>query len=255
MHSGRTSHNKKRPYSSIAVEDSGEKRRTVDLKTGTEIVERSKKYTELLSVEPPCSQDLEIVDEWDNVFYFCFSEDRYCVVDHTKLVAYGGESSGLDLPANIRPGSTIEVEPKTTKWIDTGVKIRIPSGSVGFIKSRSGLFRRHLVSAFEGTIDPGYLNSIAVGLTNNHPTASFTINSNERIAQLVVIPRCAAPVYNKKIVQAQFSNRGMSGFGSSGLESQVINNNNNNKNNSSSQLQSYNTDSDEFNQDDDTQSL
>lgn len=95
---------------------------------------------------------------------------------------------------------------------DTGVHIAIPRGSVGFLKSKSGLNVNYgLVS--EGVIDSGYTGSIRVKLYNRGDEA-YIVHPGDKISQLVILPIITPRL---EIVDSLGeTERGDKGFGSSG---------------------------------------
>ena len=70
--------------------------------------------------------------------------------------------AGLDLYAR---EDTI-VCAKESATFDTGVHVELPPDTVGFIKSKSGLYMKHGITS-DGVIDEGYTGSIVVKLINH----------------------------------------------------------------------------------------
>ena len=116
--------------------------------------------------------------------------------------------AGLDLrtpvDAYVRAGgSTV---------IDTGVHIQLPHGTVGMLKSKSGLnVKDGIVS--EGVIDEGYTGSITVKLYN-HGTEAKQFARGDKITQLVVLPVLYVNV--EHVEEIKGGDRGDGGFGSTG---------------------------------------
>ena len=116
--------------------------------------------------------------------------------------------AGLDLrtpvDAYVRAGgSTV---------IDTGVHIQLPPGTVGMLKSKSGLnVKDGIVS--EGVIDEGYTGSITVKLYN-YGTEAKQFKAGDKITQLVVLPVLYVKV--EQVEEIQGGDRGDGGFGSTG---------------------------------------
>lgn len=116
--------------------------------------------------------------------------------------------AGLDLrtpeDAYVRAGgSTV---------IDTGVHIQLPPGTVGMLKSKSGLnVKDGIVS--EGVIDEGYTGTILVKLYN-HGTEDKQFTRGDKITQLVVLPVLYVNVEQTEEIQG--GDRGDGGFGSTG---------------------------------------
>lgn len=96
--------------------------------------------------------------------------------------------------------------------IDTGVHIQLPPGTVGMLKSKSGLnVKDGIVS--EGVIDEGYTGTILVKLYN-HGTEAKQFTRGDKITQLVVLPVLYPRVEQTEEIQG--GDRGDGGFGSTG---------------------------------------
>ncbi len=103
---------------------------------------------------------------------------------------------------------------KESAKIDTGVHAELPVGSVGFIKSRSGLMFKHEIIAGEGVIDCGFNGSIGVKLFNLGGR-DYRVNAGDKICQLVILH--LDNVGGLEVVeQFEDTERGSNGFGSSG---------------------------------------
>ena len=96
---------------------------------------------------------------------------------------------------------------------DTGVHIQLPRGTVGMLKSKSGLNIRHGITS-EGVIDAGYTGSIMVKLYN-HSDDAYIVYKGDKITQLVVL--ILAGIGKLKVVdELDDAERGFNGFGSTG---------------------------------------
>lgn len=96
--------------------------------------------------------------------------------------------------------------------IDTGVHFEIPTGYVGFIKSKSGLnVKANIVS--EGVVDAGYTGSIIVKLYNHSPN-DYTFFPGNKITQIVFLP--IPEVTLNQVPFLTSTERGDNGFGSTG---------------------------------------
>ena len=116
--------------------------------------------------------------------------------------------AGLDLYS---PTRTL-VAPFGSVIIDTGVHVELPPGTVGLIKSKSGLMTKHGITS-DGTIDEDYRGSIRVMLFNNSRDF-YTVEKGDKISQLVVMP-----IYRPDVELVEHltdTERGEKGFGSSG---------------------------------------
>lgn len=97
--------------------------------------------------------------------------------------------------------------------IHTGLHIEVPEGHVGLLWSRSGLSVKHRIEVGAGCIDCGYTGEVLVHLYN-HGTADFLVEKDSRIAQLLTIPiNCDR---YSEVIDLSTSDRGTSGFGSTG---------------------------------------
>ena len=95
-------------------------------------------------------------------------------------------SAGMDIRANLL--ETIVLSPLERKLIPTGIFLEIPQGYEGQVRPRSGLALKNGITCLNspGTIDSDYrgeLNVLLINLSN----LPFSINNNDRIAQLVVV--------------------------------------------------------------------
>ena len=95
---------------------------------------------------------------------------------------------------------------------DTGVHIELPPGTVGFLKSKSGLNVKHSLVG-EGVIDAGYTGSIKVKLYN-HGGMDYHIYPGDKISQLVILPILTPDL--EVVESLDDTERGSSGFGSTG---------------------------------------
>tara|TARA_B100000579_G_scaffold391461_1_gene366705 strand:- start:1294 stop:1731 length:438 start_codon:yes stop_codon:yes gene_type:complete len=122
-------------------------------------------------------------------------------------------SSGMDLAANI--SSNINIEPKQTAIIPTGLALSIPKDFEIQIRPRSGLAAKHKISVLNtpGTIDADYRGEIKVILINLG-NEIFKIENGDRIAQMVVCPVIQAKL--KEVDDLNKTDRGEGGFGSTG---------------------------------------
>jgi dUTP pyrophosphatase len=123
-------------------------------------------------------------------------------------------SAGMDLRALLDEPLLVSAGQRVS--VPTGIAIGLPSPeTVGLVYARSGLAIKHglALSNGVGVIDSDYTGEIRVGLVNLSDEA-YTIQPNERIAQLVVMP-----VYLPELVTVDSldeTQRGSGGFGSTG---------------------------------------
>ena len=116
--------------------------------------------------------------------------------------------AGLDLYSR----DTAIVWAGKSEVFDTGVHIELPKGTVGFLKSKSGLNVKYGLTG-EGVIDEGYTGSIRVKLYNNSDT-HYVINKGDKISQLVILPILKPDL--ELVDSLEDTERSDNGFGSSG---------------------------------------
>jgi len=117
------------------------------------------------------------------------------------------EAAGYDLHSYVNE----YIYPGNRKLISTGLRMKLPHGTWGCIRSRSSLAVQG-IDVKAGTIDEDYRGEIFVLLANNS-RMKFDIKKGERIAQIIVCPYLAPEVKESKL---DISVRGTGGFGSTG---------------------------------------
>jgi dUTP pyrophosphatase len=119
--------------------------------------------------------------------------------------------AGFDLKSNEEK----IILPNERTIIKTGIRIKIPEGHVGIIKDRSGLASKNGLHCLAGVIDSGYRGEIGIVIIN-FSKDEFKVEKGMRIAQMLIFQ-----LPNIEIVQGKVeddSQRGIAGFGSSGLK-------------------------------------
>ena len=124
-------------------------------------------------------------------------------------------SSGMDLAANIE--NSIDIKPKETVIIPTGISLSIPKNFEVQIRPRSGLAAKNQISVLNtpGTIDADFRGELKVILINLG-NKTFTVKDGERIAQMVLCPIAKAEL--KEVDNLDLTDRGAGGFGSTGVK-------------------------------------
>ena len=128
---------------------------------------------------------------------------------HTNFAA------GVDLSAAIR--GNILLKPGERKIIPTGLAIALPTGFEAQIRPRSGLAIKNGITVLNspGTIDSDYRGEIGVILINLGDK-NFKIEHGMRIAQMIISP--VIGINWEEIDILPETNRGNSGFGSTGTD-------------------------------------
>jgi len=124
------------------------------------------------------------------------------------------DDAGYDLHARER----VELAPGGGRaLVPTGLAVAIPAGCAGFVLPRSGLALKHGITCLNapGLIDPLYRGELKVLLVNTDPSAAFTVERGDRIAQLVIqhVERIAW----HEVEALDLTERDTFGFGSTGV--------------------------------------
>ena len=122
-------------------------------------------------------------------------------------------SSGMDLKACIE--KPINLEPKNSCLVPTGLAVAFPEKYEIQIRPRSGLAAKDNISVLNtpGTIDSDYRGELKIILFN-HGNENFVINDNDRVAQMVLTPIIKMEL--EEVNELPVSVRGVGGFGSTG---------------------------------------
>src|SRR5574344_355698 len=91
----------------------------------------------------------------------------------------------MDLCAAI--SDNVELKPLERKLIPTGLKIELEHGYEAQVRPRSGLSIKHGITLINcvGTIDEDYRGELLIPIVNLS-SEEYTIQPNERIAQMVI---------------------------------------------------------------------
>jgi dUTP pyrophosphatase len=134
--------------------------------------------------------------------------------DSAQLPVYMTElAAGMDLFACL--DEPLLLHPGQRFLVPTGIALAIPAGYEGQVRPRSGLAIKKgltLVNA-PGTIDADYRGEVKIVLIN-HGQDLATIQSGERIAQLVIAPVQRACL--TLVEQLDTTTRDAGGFGHTG---------------------------------------
>lgn len=123
-------------------------------------------------------------------------------------------SAGMDLYACI--DESVTIAPGGLRLIPTGIAIALPdSNSAAFLYARSGLGVKHGICLANGVgvVDSDYRGEVCVGLCNVSDKP-YTIEPNERIAQMVIAPVIIPEI--EETDELDDTQRGEGGFGSTG---------------------------------------
>jgi len=109
----------------------------------------------------------------------------------------------------------LTLNPNERALIGTGISCTVGKGYEIQVRPRSGLALKHGISIVNtpGTIDESYTGEIGVILIN-HSNTPYTINKDDKIAQIVVAPVLLCDVC--EVEELEITERGNCGFGSTG---------------------------------------
>ena len=122
-------------------------------------------------------------------------------------------ASGMDLIAFLK--SSINIKPKKSSLIPTGLSVAFSENYEIQIRPRSGLAAKNNISVLNspGTIDSDYRGEIKIILFN-HGSENFIINNNDRVAQMVLTPIIKMELEEANELPKSVRDKG--GFGSTG---------------------------------------
>lgn len=121
-----------------------------------------------------------------------------------------------DAGADVYCVTEVTLYPQNRVAIPTGLAVDIPIGYELQVRPKSGLALKHGITVLNspGTVDAGYRGEIKVILIN-FGAAAYTFAKGQKIAQLVLKPVIQANYMESEL---EDSDRGMGGFGSTGLK-------------------------------------
>ncbi len=119
------------------------------------------------------------------------------------------EDAGWDLRAR----ESYVIRAHGSVVVDTGVHVELLDGTVGMLKSKSGLNVNHGITS-EGVIDVGYTGSIKAKLYN-HSDTNYVVERGDKITQLVILSLVDVGAL-EQVNELEDTERGDGGFGSTG---------------------------------------
>ena len=125
------------------------------------------------------------------------------------------DSAGYDLFA----AETKSILPKSVGIISLDLRWAIPTGFYGKLFLRSVILKDHFVTTDAGVIDADFRGIIKVLILNHHPEKTFTVCTEDRIAQVAFMEKFNANF--DRVSDAHLlsrTKRGNDGFGSTGVQ-------------------------------------
>ncbi|WP_128894192.1 dUTP diphosphatase [Longirhabdus pacifica] len=123
-------------------------------------------------------------------------------------------AAGFDLHAAVTEPTVLK--PGERALIPTGFSMAMPKQCEAQIRPRSGLAYKHGITCLNspGTIDADYRGEVKV-LLINHGQEPFTIERNERVAQMVI--QIVPQISIQQVEELSETDRGEGGFGHTGV--------------------------------------
>ncbi len=121
------------------------------------------------------------------------------------------DDAGIDL----RALHDVELPPQAITQVPTGVGFELPKSHYGLICNRTSRGHQGILPMGH-VVDCGYTGELILILYNANPAEPILIKSNERIAQMVVMPYHETELRQVKLSQIAQSERGAKRLGSSG---------------------------------------
>jgi dUTP pyrophosphatase len=134
-------------------------------------------------------------------------------------------SENATIPTRAHPGDAgmdlssaynIIIPARGKGLVKTDLAIKVPDGCYGRIAPRSGISWKYHLDVGCGVIDKSYRSNVGVVLFN-HSETDFNIEKGDRIAQLIIEKIKFAEAI--EVQELDDTERGMGGFGSTGLRS------------------------------------
>ncbi len=122
------------------------------------------------------------------------------------------DDAGFDLYCD----ADLVVEPATFVDVPLGVAIKVPEGTWGLLTARSSTLRKHGLMVAQGVIDCGYTGPLFAGVWNM-TDQPVQITRGMRLVQYILMTNASLNVNALLIDELPKTERGASGFGSSGV--------------------------------------
>ena len=129
-------------------------------------------------------------------------------------IKYYTESEFAEESYDLFAAETKTFLPKSVGTLSLDLRWTMPTGFYGKLFPRSGILKEHFVSIDAGVIDSDFRGIIQVLILNHHPEKTFTVRTEDRVAQVVFMEKFNA---NFRRVSDQHllgkTKRGNNGFG------------------------------------------
>jgi len=108
------------------------------------------------------------------------------------------------------------IAPQAFADVPLGVAVKLPEGTWGWLTGRSSTLKKYGLMVMEGVIDCGYTGPLFAGVWNL-TAEPVLVTRGVRLVQYVLMPNLSLGVSIQQVDQLPKTERGASGFGSSGV--------------------------------------
>lgn len=122
------------------------------------------------------------------------------------------DDAGFDLYCD----AEMVIEPHTFVDVPLGVAIKVPEGTWGLLTARSSTLRKHGLMVAQGVIDCGYTGPLFAGVWNM-TDEPVKVELGMRLVQYILMTNASLDVEAQQVDELPKTDRGASGFGSSGV--------------------------------------
>ncbi len=122
------------------------------------------------------------------------------------------DDAGFDLYCD----AELVIQPHTFVDVPLGVAIKVPEGTWGLLTARSSTLRKHGLMVAQGVIDCGYTGPLFAGVWNMNDEP-IKIEPGMRLVQYILMTNASLGVDAQEVDELPKTDRGASGFGSSGV--------------------------------------
>lgn len=122
------------------------------------------------------------------------------------------DDAGFDLYCD----AEMVIEPHTFVDVPLGVAIKVPEGTWGLLTARSSTLRKHGLMVAQGVIDCGYTGPLFAGVWNM-TDEPVKVEPGMRLVQYILMTNASLNVEAQQVDELPKTDRGASGFGSSGV--------------------------------------
>lgn len=118
-----------------------------------------------------------------------------------------------DAGYDLRTPTVFTVPAMSRATVSTRVRMSIPVGYAGFVRSKSGLSKNHGLYC-EGVVDAEYTGEVCCTVFN-HSNEDYTFQAGDKVAQIVIVPILTPEL--ELVGELEQTERGSGGFGSTGI--------------------------------------